>query len=118
MTTDDETGKEPGVKNMRVFLLLFLLPAAFTYLSIVIVSIFAVLGYETLAFNETHYEATMRWMWLAACYSLMTLACAIRGLATNRMWLIAFPLVGAMFDIFLGGHTPTGQTSSKSGGDS
>ena len=37
MTTDNEARKEPNAENMLVFLLLFLLPAAFTYLSIVIV---------------------------------------------------------------------------------
>lgn len=97
--------KQPGTINMIVFLLLFLVPAAFTYFSGVF---FAGAVLDAVANPELPPDETIaddmvgaRRIFLGICYVVMLVACIIRGRAVNRMWLVAFPIVGAIFDIWL-----------------
>ena len=85
---------------MVAFLLLFLIPASFTYLSGLLLAS-AALG--TLVEDElaAANAATGRNVLLGACYTVMAFACWIRGKAIQRTWLVAFPIVAAVFDILL-----------------
>ena len=81
---------------MILFLLLFLLPASFTYLSGLLLGV-------GLADEGTSDDEAMgiRMLYLGICYAIMTLACFLRGRATGKPWLVAFPIVAAVFDLFL-----------------
>ena len=94
--TTTQASKEPGAGNMILFLLLFLIPASLTYLSVWL------LVFVGLDDASTGGEAlNIRIIYLGICYAIMTLACYIRGLANGRTWLVAFPIVGCVFDMFL-----------------
>ena len=82
---------QPGVGS----LLLFLLPCAFTCPSGVLWSIGAV-GAEPL--DEAECARTA---FLSIRYALMAVACVIRGRTIGRKWLVAFPIVASVFDLFL-----------------
>lgn len=88
--------KQPGAANMILFLLLFLIPASFTYLSGMFLGVRLV--DEEITANEA-FGARM--LYLGVCYAIMTLACFLRGRTNSSTWLIAFPIVGGVFDIFL-----------------
>ena len=88
--------KETGSGSVVVFLLLFLVPAAFTYLSGMLL-IGAVVDEST-----TEDAGAIRITYLAICYAIMTVACVLRGKATDRKWLAIFPVLGGLFDMFFG----------------
>lgn len=102
-TTDqDEANETEGTKPVRgggigAFLVLFLVPATFTYLSGILL-VGAVFG-EGASAEEA---GSARVSYLAICYAVMAFACWLRGRATDRKWLIAFPILGGVFDMFLG----------------
>ena len=43
----------------------------------------------------------VRKAYLGICYAIMAVACFVRGRATGGTWLVAFPIVGGVFDMFL-----------------
>ena len=89
-TTDGNRGGPPGTAGMLVFLLLFLIPAALTYLSPL--------------FRLGEAAGAENWVadaFLLICYGVMTFACWLRGKAVGRVWLVAFPIIGGLFDIIL-----------------
>ncbi len=77
---------------MLAFLLLFLIPAALTYLSPLFRTLEAGAGEEFSLLADGY---------LLICYAVMAFACWLRGKSVGRTWLVAFPIVGAVFDIFL-----------------
>lgn len=89
------TDAGPGAGNMVLFLLLFLIPASLTYLS------GPLLGAAALDEATADSAWGVRFMFLVPWYGLMTLACFLRGRAVGRVWLLAFPVVGAVFDLAL-----------------
>ena len=97
---NDETATKanpPGISTAG-FLILFLVPAAFTYLSGMLLL--------AAAFDEsagTRDDAgTIRITYLAVCYVVMALACFYRGKRTDKKWLVVFPVLGGLFDMFFG----------------
>ncbi len=99
----NDTAKAPGALNMILFLLLFLVPAAFTYFSGLLLAggVIAAMEEPEMTSDVTSAMWTIRTVYLAVCYGLMLIACIVRGRATGRMWLAAFPVVGGVFDLFL-----------------
>lgn len=93
MTRATSTG--PSAGKMVLFLLLFLIPASLTYLS------GPLLGAAALDEATADDAWAIRLVFLVPCYALMTLACYLRGRAVDRVWLVAFPIVGAVFDLAL-----------------
>ncbi len=88
--------KERGSESIGVFLLLFLVPAAFTYLSGMLLVV-AIVDDSTIG-----DAGTIRITYLAICYAIMAIACYLRGKATDRRWLTLFPVLGGLFDMFFG----------------
>ena len=84
-----------GALGMIVFLLLFLVPAGLTYFSGLLLGA-AAIGEETAG-----DAGAIRNTFLGFCYAVMIVACWIRGRAVERTWLVALPIVAAVFDIFL-----------------
>ena len=89
MTLDADARSVSG-GNTAIFLLLFLLSAAVTYIAFLAMVI-----------------PGGRMLILVVCYALMTLACFLRGRAINFMWLIAFPIAALVFDLFFVPIVPT-----------
>ena len=103
---NDVPGRSPpGAFNMLFFLLVFLLPAAFTYFSAPMLAVAAVIAADV---ENAQDSATMmdvatdaRQVLLGGCYLLMFVACYVRGRRVGRVWLTAFPVVGGIFDLWL-----------------
>lgn len=45
--------------------------------------------------------SVLLYLLLMVCYAAMIFACYKRGSQENKLWIITFPIVGAVFDIFL-----------------
>ncbi len=95
----DEKPKEAGAGGMLLFLLLFLLPASFTYFSGLLLGV-AMMSEQGVTGVRTTFLAIC-YAILAICYAIMVIACWIRGRQVDRKWLLAFPIVGGVFDMFL-----------------
>ena len=80
-TRGQHASSTPGIGNTTIFLVLYLIPAFLSYFSLLF------LGLADI--------------FLAICYLVMLLACVIRGLAVARIWLVAFPIAGFIFDVFI-----------------
>ena len=84
-----------GTLGMIVFLLLFLIPCGLTYLS------GPLLGAAAIGGETAEDAGAIRSTFLGVCYAVMIVACWIRGRAVDRNWLVALPIVAAVFDLFL-----------------
>ena len=94
--TPAKRSKEMGTGSIIVFLLLFLVPASFTYLSGFL--FFGAVVDESITEDAIHIRLT----YLAICYAIMTIGCYLRGRATDKTWLMVFPILGGFFDMFIG----------------
>lgn len=91
--------------SRRLFLALYLLGAASTYA----VDFHLAGSALSMNLNVTDPEDVVmptvfgvsRFTIVTICYLVMTEAAMVRGLAIRRWWLVAFPVAGGFFDLFV-----------------
>lgn len=113
---NEEAKVSPSPLNLLAFLLLFLIPASITYFSGVLLTIAIMneaaegIAASTPMFRPppagedaltADHAIVLRALLLVGCYAVMILACWIRGRAVGKPWLSVFPVVAAIFDIWL-----------------